>query len=380
MKKMTIALWIICSFIFGYFILQNQGIEINSKYMGFVLIGFGTALTLTIINLFRSKEVRQKLRLVFFPFLLGFIFLEFYDLKDYSIHEYYIKMYTPTNNSYHTYAPNSITRWNNDEFKHYRKTNSLGLSDIEHQIKKDTNTYTIIGLGDSFTEGFGANTDSTWMKFLERKITINSKMKYQFINAGIGGSDPAFEYVLLRDKLLKFKPNIVIVALGWDLQEMIIRGGLERFQPDGTVKYRKKPFWFGLYKTSGIFRLFMHNSFANQMLIPKNKVETEEKMAIYKIQSILLLFKQMSEKLNFKLVLAIYPQNWEVLNKKYDNWTETINFALNNQITTVDLLKFYTDSVHMNKSNISDYYWIKDGHHKAKGYEKMAEGIFQSIH
>lgn len=55
MKKITI--WIICSFILGYFVLQNQGIVIHSKYIGFVLIGFGVAFTLTIIKLFKNKDI-----------------------------------------------------------------------------------------------------------------------------------------------------------------------------------------------------------------------------------------------------------------------------------------------------------------------------------
>lgn len=380
MKKMTIALWIICSFIFGYFILQNQGIEISYKYMGFVLIGFLFAFVSTIILFFKNKAIRQKLHLIFFPFLLGLIFLEFYDFVNESFYEYHMNLYNPPKSPYYTYPSDSNTRWNNDEFEHYRKTNSLGLCDIEPKIKKDTITNTIIGLGDSFTEGWGAHSDSTWLKFLERKISADSNVKYQFINAGIAGSDPAFEYILLRDKLLKFKPNTVVLTLGYELEEMVIRGGLERFQENGTLKYRKKPFWYRLYKISGAFRLIARNSFTNHMLIPEYKVKNEEKMAIYKIQSILLLFKQMSLKFNFKFVLAIYPEHWEVVNKKYDYWTETIKFAQQNKITTVDLLKFYTDSVHMNDSNISNYYWIKDGHHNAKGYEKMAEGIEYSTH
>lgn len=380
MKKITITIWIICSFIFGYFVLQNQGIVIHSKYIGFVLIGFGTAFTLTIIKLFKNKELRQKLRLGFIPFLLGFIFLEFYDLKDYTNHEYHMNLYNPPLSPYHIYTPDSFTKWNNDEFEHYRKTNSLGLCDIEPQVKLDTNIHTIIGLGDSFTEGWGTHADSTWLKFLERKISTNSKLQYQFINAGVGGSDPVFEYVLLRDKLLKYKPNTVILALGYEIQEMLIRGGLERFQKDGTLKYRDKPFWYRLYKISGIFRIFARNFITNQMLIPKSLIETEERIAIYNMQSIILLFEKMSEIFNFKFVLVIYPEHWEVVNKKYDYWAETINFAQQNGIITVDLLKFYTDSVQMDDSNISNYYWMKDGHHNAKGYEMMAEGIEQTIH
>ncbi len=374
------SLLLICSFIFGYyFVLKNQGVQIQSKYMGFVLIGFSYSLFLTIIQRIKTQQLRLKLTISSLPIVLGLVFLEFYDLKYYTNHEYQMNLYVPPINLYHVYSPNSITQWTNEEYGHYRKINSQGLCDEEQTIKTDSLTNTIIGLGDSFTEGLGAHSDSTWLKFLERKILSQSQTKYQFINAGISGSDPVYEYILLRDKLLKFKPNTVILALGYEINEMIIRGGFERFQNDGTIKYRDKPFWYPLYKISGVFRLFVRICFANEMLLPGNQVKIEEKKAINEIQSIILLFKQLGEKMNFKLVLTIYPLYKETINKKYDYWTETIKFAQKNQIITVDLLKFYIDSVHMNKTNISNYYWPIDGHYNAKGYEKMAEGIYQSI-
>jgi hypothetical protein len=56
--------------------------------------------------------------------------------------------------------------------------NKLGLFDneVENPI--------IVGLGDSFTQGVGTPPDSTWLKYIERKLDLKT------LNAGIGASNP----------------------------------------------------------------------------------------------------------------------------------------------------------------------------------------------
>lgn len=79
------------------------------------------------------------------------------------------------------------------------------------------------------------------------------------------------------------------------------------------------------------------------------------------------------------LWLFFYPIKNEVLKKQYTNWNELLNYCKINNIKTVDLLDFYVNEVGMNSTNIHNFYWKKDGHHNAKGYEKFAEGIFFSL-
>ena len=90
------SLLLICSFIFGYyFVLKNQGVQIQSKYMGFVLIGFSYSLFLTIIQRIKTQQLRLKLTISSLPIVLGLVFLEFYDLKYYTNHEYQMNLYVP---------------------------------------------------------------------------------------------------------------------------------------------------------------------------------------------------------------------------------------------------------------------------------------------
>jgi hypothetical protein len=130
-----------------------------------------------------------------------------------------------------------------EEYKFMRVINSEGLADREHTPAKSVGEYRILALGDSLTEGDGAHADSTWLKFLERNLKkYPIQRNLTFMNAGVCGSDPFYSYVLLKDRLIRYKPDLVLLALNAsDLNDLLIRGGMERFLPDGSVKYKNPP-------------------------------------------------------------------------------------------------------------------------------------------
>jgi lysophospholipase L1-like esterase len=61
------------------------------------------------------------------------------------------------------------------------------------------------------------------------------------MNAGICGSDPCYDFMQLKDHLLAYQPDMIIQMISTNdaSTDLQLRGGLERFQADGTVKYRK---------------------------------------------------------------------------------------------------------------------------------------------
>src|SRR5690606_15926401 len=99
-------------------------------------------------------------------------------------------------NYYHVSPPNTnITITNRENVVYKRQTNSLGYSDIEWNIKKDTNEIRILCIGDSFTEGDGTPIDSTYVKLLEENFHKNGYTNVNIMNAGKCGSDPFFGYM-----------------------------------------------------------------------------------------------------------------------------------------------------------------------------------------
>lgn len=288
---------------------------------------------------------------------------------------YYESEYIPKNK-------NHLWVWDHDhdlktnEYFYHRAINSLGLSDIEHPISKKDNEYRIIGLGDSFTEGDGTDQDSTWLKFLSHDLEKYSFKKTPvFMNAGVCGSDPFFEYMLLKEKLLKYKPDLLIVAINeTDINDIIIRGGVERFLPDGTVKYNDPPWFEPIYASLHISRLiFINDTKFNDQLISCKKVDVEKAMT--KIFQCVLLFDQLSKEKHFKLLLVTHPLSKEIAVNKLKLADVADKIKKETKIYFLDMLEYISTKEGIGQKNVSEYFWKFDGHHNSKGYAAFARGI-----
>lgn len=262
----------------------------------------------------------------------------------------------------------------NEEFEFERQSNSLGLSGDEPESRKEENEFLIMALGDSFTEGDGAHKDSTWLKFLERKLPDNDSVDYCFFNAGVCGSDPIYEYKLLKDKLLVYKPNLVIVSYGFELTDVIMRGGKERYETEKPAIERH--WWQPIYSVSFLTRLIVHNLFGyDDLLLSKSDYELARQKAISDLKLSIDDFKKLSESEGFELLIIFFPMQNELDSGKYNSNMELIEYSDKLGIRTLDMMKYYRQELHIDKNNSSNYYWEKDGHHNSAGYEKYADGV-----
>jgi acyl-CoA thioesterase-1 len=72
---------------------------------------------------------------------------------------------------------------------------------------------TILVLGDSISAGYGINADQGWVALLQRRLTAN-QFDYRVVNASVSGDTTRTGLNRLDDALERFRPTIVIVALG----------------------------------------------------------------------------------------------------------------------------------------------------------------------
>ena len=101
------------------------------------------------------------------------------------------------------------------EGKAYIKINSDGLRDIEHEIKKQPGVYRIAILGDSYAEGLQVDMDKLFWKVLEKKLdscSMLSHQKVEVINFGVSGYGTGRELLMLREKVWKYEPDLVLLA------------------------------------------------------------------------------------------------------------------------------------------------------------------------
>ncbi len=287
---------------------------------------------------------------------------------------YYQSQYIPQEkNWFHLYHYNHYLQ--TSEFSYFRKDNSDTLSDIEHKVPKNENEYRIMGMGDSFTEGSGADVDSTWLRFLERSLKKQPlKKQLTFFNAGVGGSDPFFEYILLKERLLKYKPDLVLLALNCsDLVDISLRGGMERFLPDGKVQYNPEPWWEPIYALSHISRLYFEiiGYKEGYFRYKKGDFAKEKKETINAIG----LFNKLSQEYGFKLLVIFHPSKEELLIDASTMDDVYMNVSKTGRPACFNLRTFFIKEIKMNSFNYLDYYWKYDGHHNAKGYEAFARGV-----
>ena len=93
--------------------------------------------------------------------------------------------------------------------------NSEGFRGPEFSKDKPDNTYRIIAVGGSTTFGSGVTNENTWPKILEKKLqNLSESKKIEVINSGIPGMNSFSESKLIKQKLIHYKPDLIIVYDG----------------------------------------------------------------------------------------------------------------------------------------------------------------------
>jgi lysophospholipase L1-like esterase len=91
--------------------------------------------------------------------------------------------------------------------------NSEGFRDHEYPVEKRNGTYRIAVIGDSFTFGQGVESEDTYPKQLES--LLNNGMidgNYEVMNFGVISYNTFQEVKFLKNKALKYNPDLVIVG------------------------------------------------------------------------------------------------------------------------------------------------------------------------
>lgn len=280
--------------------------------------------------------------------------------------------------TFHVHLPNSShVLGDGNHFAYVRTTNSIGVSSHDWTKEKQDSVYRIFALGDSFTEGDGAPADSTWPALLEKKLASNHN-KVEVLNAGVCGSDPYFEFMLLKKRLLGYQPDKVIIAISiQDLVEDIgVRGGLERFDPkQGRLP---KPFEI-LYAYSHISRLVYHKVFGfSWVLIREQDPEFLDVLVNDYIPRLFESYATLKEHVD--LCFVLYPHKHEFVSGYRNQLEEALKIhSETNGIPLYDLRDCYKNQILESGRKHEEFWWKHDGHHNSDGYEVMAKCIENKI-
>ncbi|MGM0650405.1 MAG: SGNH/GDSL hydrolase family protein [Bacteroidota bacterium] len=285
------------------------------------------------------------------------------------------KLYHANNNDAksdktNTHRPQISKNEKRKEFSYQISTNKEGLRDIDHPIKKPHNQYRIICLGDSFTEGVGAPQDSTWPVLLQHELSkVSTKKDIKVFNAGVSSSDIFYEYNLLKNKMLKYSPDLVLLSLSSsDYDFYKFRGGFERFTENG-IQYRDPPPWEKFYAASYIFRFILNNIYNYNGMFSPVQQKVNYKQASKDIYRCVYRFKKLAEKENFKLVLVFVDDQ----NTVYFPMKKKIKDT--NMLPVIDLFEYSNEVLKLTENDRQKLYWNIDGHCNSDGYYMFANGI-----
>jgi hypothetical protein len=105
--------------------------------------------------------------------------------------------------------------WYRKEGNAHVRINSDGLRDVEHALTKPQGTFRIAVLGDSYCEALQVSQEEAFWNVMAIKLNECQAFpgKVEVINFGVSGYGTAEELLTLREKVWKYSPDLVVLAV-----------------------------------------------------------------------------------------------------------------------------------------------------------------------
>ena len=293
----------------------------------------------------------------------------------------YVSPYSSGKNDtwYRTIKPNTSFSFKQKEFVFTGKANNEGFDDNDFILEKTG--LRIIILGDSYTEGVGADQDSSFPRRLSYLLMSDTFAGgIQVWNCGISGSDPIYEFRLFRDKLLRYNPDMVIVAMNFsDIHDVMIGGGFERFRSDGTVQLRSGPWFESLYEHSYIFRGIIHDLLGyNWEFVSPWEVKRVRQIVYNQLQGAIDSFATVCKERHIKPLFVFHNNENEMRDKVEYQMMPLIRYCEGKKLPYVDILE-ELHRLGVDSANAKDLFWKEDGHCNNMGYSYFARSIYPRV-
>jgi hypothetical protein len=106
--------------------------------------------------------------------------------------------------------------WFRSEGRSWVAINSDGMRDREHPIHKPAGTFRIAVLGDSMSEAMQVPMERNFSSVLEHRLqgcrALGGKQP-EALNFGVSGYGTAQEWIMLRERVWKYEPDLILLAM-----------------------------------------------------------------------------------------------------------------------------------------------------------------------
>lgn len=220
---------------------------------------------------------------------------------------------------------------------------------FDYPIQKDTNTFRIITLGDSFTFGHYINTADNWPESLEIQLETCTNKKFEVINLAVPGYDIQYSVERYKKRGIKYNPDLVI----WFLKN-------DDFDQINEITYPLKMKYLKEMKQNGEFQ----KSIAKGQYWPHTEKAIQELKKKYTVNKILAEQLKIMRSLNnyyTGTLLVVSPEN-----KIFFNTSVVQAFAKNRKKTFTYL-------------NLPNFSRLPDGHPNKEGHTQIAKNIYTNL-
>jgi lysophospholipase L1-like esterase len=290
--------------------------------------------------------------------------------------------WSPTTPWVFVYEPGSVVKQVQPEFTNEYRINSEGLPDVEHAVAKPEGEYRIAGVGDSFTLGQGAPWEQGWLKVLERELDDPPReKKIVSLCAGVAGSDPVFGYQLVRTRLVKYKPDLVLLVVnGSDILDVIARGGMDdRYDERGLMHARRAPWFEPAFARSHLVRAFVMGWLRyDWFLLSPDELATRSARALEELARAAQATRELGRREGFETLVVLHPFDYELHQPRGLEAFAPLRARLDElSVPWVDLTPWFDAQVP--KDRVADYFWPLDRHCRPDGYRVFAHGVARRL-
>lgn len=106
----------------------------------------------------------------------------------------------------------NLSGWYTREGRNFVTINSDGFNDVEHVVKKESGVDRIAVIGDSYVEAFQVEREASFTNFLKSGCSVNGR-RVEVLNFGVSGYGTAQELILLREKVLRYEPDLIVLVM-----------------------------------------------------------------------------------------------------------------------------------------------------------------------
>lgn len=283
---------------------------------------------------------------------------------------------------YHRWTPGQPYTLSQPEFTYTYRANSLGLRDSEWESEPPAGMRRLILVGDSYVEGDGAPEGQNMPAHMQRLLN-DGPTEWQVLNAGVCGLDPFYALTFARTILPDYAHDAALFFVNTsDIGDHIFRGGMERFQPDGIVSFRRGPWWRPAYRFSHLFRAFAHAfGIDGEYLVSGSEMPSLRDAAVREIATALTSLDSLYNAWSVPMAVVIHPGPSEAcaeIQSEGLGLMHRLDSLLSlSGVTTVNVIPAMADS--MRQRDCKEYAWPINGHYNPKGYLTLARTVLHQV-